>query len=656
MGLHKAFDRDFYLVGGAVMTEGGSFDLSRGQIGIFDTTRVTSNGTVAVSNFKGISDDRKLVFEYRRNDGVSGSRSRSGKTDKSFPFSIKDVVELRVHTPKSTEVQADIVILGYNGIDPETSLKFRRGETTTAAVKISGEKVGLLGYPNAEVTVPMYFDAGDISFDDCNPMDPCASVDCVKIVQDAIDRFNEFKLRGGVPVSEFVKASPIRSCVQEEQETPYCFHELNVCDTGDGFALGAVRQQYPGKHIERVARRGSVSTYELLQAADAPAPEDYKITLPSILKGCKACPDGYTATESGFVYSVLIEDDGEDKTSVIEGLANAVAGTGVKSCGQEYGIGMYTVVLSKKLSDADFNAFIEANPTATVDFVSSVSALCKNDSEETVAWVKTKELKLTEREFTIDLPDNDCDGLKDRLEELQAAYPELTIELEGTKGGCQTRYKTCVKTNLRGEVCDPIFLDAYTAEAPAPFEGRFWKPVVAEAAAQEGCLCGIKFEGQVLSVIPPDCIDDKVGYIEDGIKLQVSGGTISEVREGIGKIEDKAYHTEHLQFASKRTHMGYALKNFEKRSKTYFEGILPSKGGKVREWLTGEGSNIDPTAQYVQYSVVVRRDQFAQGMAQKHYSHAVFNIYTPVGTEAEVEKLLNGLAAQAGINGVRAFG
>ena len=51
MGLHKSFDRQFVLVGGAVMTNGGSLDLSRGEIGIFDTDNVTENGAIAVSSF-----------------------------------------------------------------------------------------------------------------------------------------------------------------------------------------------------------------------------------------------------------------------------------------------------------------------------------------------------------------------------------------------------------------------------------------------------------------------------------------------------------------------------------------------------------------------------------------------------------------------------
>ena len=659
MGLHKSFDRQFVLVGGAVMTNGGSLDLSRGEIGIFDTDNVTENGAIAVSSFKGMPKNKLFEFRYRETDEVTSSRSKSSKTYKSFPFSLEDVLEVRVSTPKRTEAVVDEVVVGWNGIDPSTSLKFNKGEKRNAAIELSGEAIGLLGYPNATVTVPMFFDAGDLKYDEgideCIDEDPCGTVDCTKVVENAIEVFKQFKLRGSVPVTDYVEITPIRSCTQPEVETPYTFYQLTLCDTGDASALSLVRQQYTGLHVERVKREGAISTYELLQPSSAGAPENFKQSLPSLIKGCKDCPSGYTATESGFVYAISIEDDGVDKTSVVESLPNYVSGTALKADGQENGVGFYTVVLSKKLTLQEVKDFVDANVTSTVEYVNTVDAVCKNPTITEISWKVGSQLNLTEREFYIDLPDLNCEGLTDRLEELQIAYPQLTIQLEGTKGGCQTRYKTKVKTNLRGPVCDPIFLDAYKAETPLPYDNRSWK-AVETTTSNSSCLCGFKLKGKLMQIFPTECVVDDLAFVEDSVKIRVSGGWISEVREGIGRIEDKPFNVEYITFAQKRTHLGYGLVNFENQSRTHFSGNVNIKYSNMQKFLHGVRTNIDYEAQYVDYAVILRRNQFAQGMSQTHNQTTTFHIQVEVGRQEKIEELLNSLAAQAGIKGVKAFG
>lgn len=750
MGLHKSFDRQFVLVGGAVMTNGGSLDLSRGEIGIFDTNNVTENGATAVASFKGMPKTKLFEIRYRETDDITSSRSKSSKTFKSFPFSLEDVLALRVSTPKNTEASVDEVVVGWNGIDESTALKFRIGDKKNASVELSGEAIGMLGYPNATVTVPMFFDAGDLTFDECVEGDPCASVDCTKVVERAIEGFKQFKLRGGVPVTDYVEITPIRSCAPTETELTSAFYELTICDTGDSSALSLIRQQYPGLHIERIVRNGAFSTYQLLQSSTAPAPAAYQQTLPSLIKGCKDCPAGYTAVEGGLVYAVTIEDDGADLTSVVEGLPNYVEDTAKKADGQEHGVGFYTVVLSNKLTSAQIATFVGANPTATLELVGTAEAVCNNSAVTNTAWIKGEEIKQSERSFYIDLPDTNCDGLSNRLEELQAAYPTLNItlaqsgastrtitltgasgtanisiggvdylatfssnlattannfvnshaaaiftatgatvkasgstivvtdatagfpaitvtnatsDLAGTvsaiaaipvTGGCQTRYETKVKTNFRDVVCDPIFLDAYSAEAPLPYDGREWKAVEVPNVGTN-CLCGFKVKGKLMQIFPTECVIDDIAFVEDSVKIRVSGGWISDIREGIGRIEDTPFNVEYLSYAKKRTHMGYGLKNFEDQSRTYFSGDVNVRRGNVEKFLNGVQSNINYESQYIDYALVLRRDQFSQGMSEKHNSYTTFHIQVEVGRQQAIEDLLNALAAQAGVSGVKAL-
>lgn len=59
MGLNKPFDRDFYLIDGAVKTSGGSLVLAKGQLAAIDQSKSTANGLAIVSSFAGKPKNKK---------------------------------------------------------------------------------------------------------------------------------------------------------------------------------------------------------------------------------------------------------------------------------------------------------------------------------------------------------------------------------------------------------------------------------------------------------------------------------------------------------------------------------------------------------------------------------------------------------------------
>ena len=63
MAIHKPWDRPFYLLGGSVMKNGFSLNLAEGQFGIFNMSKQTPKGAVAVESFKGYGKDN--LFELR---------------------------------------------------------------------------------------------------------------------------------------------------------------------------------------------------------------------------------------------------------------------------------------------------------------------------------------------------------------------------------------------------------------------------------------------------------------------------------------------------------------------------------------------------------------------------------------------------------------
>lgn len=663
MGLHKPFDRTFVVAAGATMSEGRSLNLVKGQFGIFDTRSTNKEGSKAVASFNGLPKNENRFELKLGTTNLSVNRSQSNKSYSSFPFSLNNVLDLKVSAPKSTEQSVDEVIIGYNGIDANTSLVFEKGQNYKMVVELSGEPIGFLGYENSVVTIPVYLDSESCSaLDECINCDPCEAVDCREVVSRAIEILRNHKLRGNVPVTEFIEIAPVYECDNEAAVTlvPYDFYCLDICDTGDEAALAAVQAQYPGINIYRTERNGAISSYQFVQDQTEAAPADLETKLPSIIKGCEDCPDGYTEAEGGIVYAVTLEDDGVDQATVVEGLANAVAGTGLKSDGQVNGVGYYTVVLTAELADADFDTFIDANPTATITKVGEVDSVCNNDTITTTPWAVCDTCNASTNQYTITLPDNECG--EDRLAELQAAYPDYDVQIntdpdtgDVIEGGCQTQYIATVPTNLVCDECDPIFNEDFRSEAPETYETVNWELVVVEDTATD-CKCGIRIKGKDLEVHPSECLRDTIGFIDSSVKVRMSGGFVQEVLEGIGSTDDNSWDTTYLSRMERRTHMGGNFYVDEDIARVFFKGEGRHFGDNVAKLFKGEESSLDPSKQYVDYALTLRRDTYAQSFSGRLEHNTTFHILVEVGLHTEVEAVLNSLATSAGIAPVQAFG
>ena len=114
---------------------------------------------------------------------------------------------------------------------------------------------------------------------------------------------------------------------------------MEMCDTGDAYALAQLKAAYPGLDIKRVGRHLSTSKYQVMKEGGKPA--DYTQKLSSIMKGCEECPEGYTKVDGGLIYAVTLEDDGVDQSTVVESIKNAVSSTAEKTAAQDGGVGMY---------------------------------------------------------------------------------------------------------------------------------------------------------------------------------------------------------------------------------------------------------------------------------------------------------------------------
>ena len=650
MAIHKPWDRPFYLLGGSVMTNGFSLNLAEGQFGIFNVTKQTPKGAVAVDSFKGHGKD--TMFELRLGNKQKLTRSTSNKMYSSFPFHISDVVDIHVSAPKRTKMKVDELTIGYNGIDPKTSIQLFPGEHKEINSELEGKALEYLGVPEgiANIIVPLDTEA-----------DTSTPVDMLPIINRAVQYLKDYEFRGGVKLTDYVEVTPVinLSSVQRTGELVQIKYCMTVCDTGDQGALALVQQGVPDAEVTVKGRVGAMTTYEVtlnqeVGGAVPAAPASYKQTLPSLIKGCEDCPSGYTEVAGGHVYAVLLEDDGADLSSTVESLANAVEGTAVKGDGQNFGVGMYTVVLSQKLTDANLKTFIDANPTATVDYAGEVASICNNATITEVTWAECGRCTFTTKPWKIVLPDNECG--ESRLEELRVFYPNLTITETGVSGGCQREYQTTTTTNVVCEQCDPIYQDTFSAEAPGPFDGVSWTNEEVAVDGSEG-LYGIRLKGKVFKLATGEALRDMIGYVEDSIKIRATGGYITDFNFSTtgGRVEDRPFNVSYFSRWEPRTHVAGNLLDDEVRAKTYFTGRMFNHDymGRI---LTGNESNlINLDAQYVDYGVTLRRTIFSQGLSQRLEENITYHIMVEVGRHTIVEELLNSLAAANGLEGVKAF-
>jgi len=736
MGLHKPFDRDMFLLNGNVLTTGGSKNLAKGQFAIVDTQNPTSAGARAISTFTGASRD--AIYEFRVGKSkVAGTRTaQNSKPYSSIPWKVSDIVDIKVSAPKTSTQTFDDLIVGYDGVNASTALTFEDGDITRLDLTLSGEPIAALGEVNKEYKFSIDFGVIDGQTNQ-------------EVVEAAVKRIKELTLPTGVSILNYIDVKIVNDENLGLTGTAYTFSTLTVVDSGDSNALGMVQAQYPSYRVVATDRIGQSTVYTILHPSTASL-ADYSTTLASTIKGCASCPGGYTELDAGLVYAVTIEDDGADLSTTVDDIAGFVTGTVVRQ-GNVDGKGVYTLVVTAKLTDAQIATFIAASAvksTATFTLVGDVVAVCSNATATTTAWVAGTTCYASQEAYNIQLKDNECGA--SRLTELQAAYPDLVIEegvatgrasraititgssgdmslvIAGTTytttydtsptvtatafvtahaaailaateatvtssgavitvtadtegfpsitavaggltetiaainyltatavGGCQRGYSTTVTTNIVCDECSDIFLDSFTSVAPADYDFVSWTKF--EATPSADAKMGIRLTGKPFIQDPEAFMQDTVPFYETSTKISVAGGFIDEVNYSTNQY-NKPFAVKHLSWATDRDHLGANLRWKEDEARAYFDGEVRRHDNLFAKTVLGQESVLENRKQYVDYTVTVRDQGYAQSFSGRRDTSINYVIHVELGRHATIEGLVNKLATAAGLAPVQAFG
>jgi hypothetical protein len=430
MSLQKSQDRHFFGIDGQVLTSGGSLDIKNGTIAIVNTDKSGQNGQKVVSAFNAEPKGSKYQIKMGVPDkGVS--RDLSDKSIESLPFTLDEVEDFKVFTPKEKGLKVDDFIIGWNG-KAGTEIVLKANSSDVIELELCGEPMYMLGYTEGKVVIPVYMEYPYV--DEEGFCAECANgvFTMQEVIERAVKQFKKTLLLGQVPITEYVDISIVNSESPAELEgaVAYSFYDLVVKDGGTKADLARVQFANPTYDVKVTNTTEDRTTYTIVAPAGLTIADFVVTDVDAYPKGCEDCAAGYTELADGFVYSIQIEDDGTDVTTSIDDVPNFVTGTVVKQS-QNAGVGTYTVVTSVKLTDAQIVTYQAVNAlksTAVFNYVGEVTEVCREATTTTYTWTETGDCSVVPETYTITLADDECgDG---RLAELQAFYPNLTIAID----------------------------------------------------------------------------------------------------------------------------------------------------------------------------------------------------------------------------------
>lgn len=641
MALHSSDNRVQVLPNGEVMQDGNfSFDLALDQLGIFSTQKRSKKGLKAITDFKGINknlEKLKVLVGTKDEIGVSATNKNSS----SLHFTLNNVVKAGISYPKHSEQKVDYWRVGWDGLNDDTNIKLFEGQELEFSMTIEGMPVTFFNSTDSyTVKVPIIIPGAEPTCGVDGTYN-CEPVSCKDHVIQLVKSLNNYELPTGRKLSELFDIYPILSTPSViANKVTYKYWELEYCGSGGRDELGKVQAQYPGVQVFR----DTMSDKFVMFAESAYIPVDFEMTKKDILKGCDTCPTGYTEVADGLLYSVILEDDGTDKSADVLAIStNAVAGSAVKT-GQNFGIGYYLVTLTDELTDTEKNTFITANPTATILSLGTKSAHCTNAEVAKFKWVETGSCDASTADYEIMLAD-DCHG--DKLEELQAHYPNLVISKLQT-ANCVTSYGTRVVTDFScSKGCSQAIVEqVFTAEAPKPYGiNNFWTPVVTTPSGDNTIKCGFEIKAKPVIINPKECVIDKLPFIMTSTRISNLAGGYQLDYTMTSRRVDRTFNVIQLERAQDLDNLGGNLRGWERRGNIYFKNEQYSKNPIERD-IKGTQSKLDGLVQYA-FGYFEIEQAVKAGINEREYTNITYGFLVPYGKTKELEDVLKSLASSA---------
>lgn len=616
MGLYQSYQQVFVTNSPALLAQGQTVDsLGVGQIGILDAKTNVATTTPTYAKNKAL----KLVWGT---PDLNAGEFAGVPNENEYTKLIKGKKITGFRSKAAQRGQTPIWTVGWSGDIADTNTLYANpGQHKSLFIKLTGTIIERLyskqGIIKEFVTTPACLDA-------CS--DNCGTVLCTDIANDLVKQINNDK-----DFKKFIRAKSLITCNPSSSPTVTNAYEftLSVCDEGNDAALGIVQAQYPGLVITRKARFGSTSIYSEIQLTNS-APSAFTSQNVFIAE-CTTCPTGYTFTAAANVFQVTTATT----HAAPSGLPGQIAAS-LLSSGPQYNVYYVTTATTQSVS-AFITAATAANYSAT--FIGEQSKVCQQTTPVSVSWGAGDTLNQQSATYTITLADSVCGT--NRLADLQAAYPTLTISVVNSGGTCVHSYQTTVSSNIYLPGCG---IDEITFNKPQIFEGAEWHLVIPTVTAGTTCLCGIQIETSFFNIKTNDCTFDAFPYENDIVYAQISNynpdfnGDPCEGEWAIKQIRQVQFPQGNGQYIQ---HKEKESKQYDQRFR-YWDPVL-------RE-AQGYSLQADPSKYYDEYALEFGVTFFTSGGWSEQYNEMfTLLLYVPEGQGKQLEDAINSYLTSAGI-------
>lgn len=646
---------------GSVATSGGSTRIAKGQIGIVDKGGVpTAAGMPVVSSVTSIASDRNRLYELRLGIApLTPTRSQSNKAYSTVPFKLSEIVDVKVNYPKMG-VSVDEFLIGYDGINASSALVMSNGDNEVIDITLFGEAIGMLGYPEAKVTVKLYLEAPNEG-----------SFTMHQIVEEGVKRLKNVTLVGGVPITNYIDITPVNStnpslATLQLNDVPSTFYRLTVKDKGNHTALGLVQAQYPNLVVKREsyvpgAAEAGVSTYVVIGTS---LPAAYSLAVASLADAnCDGTPELTTSTstiawvagatcsaiQETFTLQLKDDDCGNNKLEAVKAAypeLNILVDTVSANWTQTGTVTGLTTgeTLSIVLAGVTYNTagIFDTNIATTITnwvagnaaaILAATGAVVTKGTGDTIVFTDLSE------GFNIAAAANSTFTL---------TLGAITNVSTATTGACQTVYRTVVTSDVVCEECSPILRDLFVVSAPAPFQGVHW--VAAPTTYSSVALMGIRLKGKVNIFAGGEEYRDEMPFVYSSTRLSIANAAPGMVSESFNIGTNGRFKVKLMSIATEPEAVGGQFYDMEERTRVYFENRQRLAGNNFGKLVLGQESHLKPTAQYVDYLIRVRTNRFAQSFSGEVVENFDYHILAEVGKASAVHALVKELNDKAGLS------
>jgi hypothetical protein len=414
---HSSINKPFFVNKGLLKKTGGAGKLAKGELAFVKDKSVVG-GAEAISDFAGLRNTERIAIRLGVANTPVGLRDNHVPYAQTDFFPLNSIVNITANAPKKQDIKFDEFIVGYDGIDNNTALFIPEGKSAVY-------DIALYGYPvEAEFGEECHIVQIRVQRESGQSMQ--------EVIRGLVAELKEYSIpRSRKTLDNFIEISVIDSANDALAGVESRFSTVTVVDDGTSNAIAEVASFYSPRQVVRTNYSNGSSEYTILHlASDVLA--NYVVVTPTVYpKGCEDCLATYSLIEGGIVYHVNLEDDGVDSTATVQALPGAIALSAVKF-GNSEGFGSYSVVLDNALTAGELSTFITSNPATQVELIGTTEDVCNKSTTVTVFPTDGKSCYAQTKAFTLQLADNECGAT--RLEEVQAAYPNLTI-VEGVLTG-----------------------------------------------------------------------------------------------------------------------------------------------------------------------------------------------------------------------------